>query len=420
MNMLDQPPNPSLQPPAFIAIDLGTTTLSGSLVDSSGTILAAAKVRNPQQRLGVDILTRLNAALNGQGKKLQDLLVEQLHRLVAGLLDDADCLGENVGGIAVAGNPGMSCLLRNAPVDALLFPPHKPPFKTLLRIPPAEIDIGLYGQMDLLPPVSGFVGGDLVACLLAIADQKPGTLMVDLGTNAELALWDGRRWLVASVAAGPAFEEGNISSGMLHAPGAVTDVCLEGDRLVLTVAGGGQPRGLCGSGLAALVAAARRGGLIDASGRILPADQVETNLRSYLAGQNGAMAIRFYRDAEGELLLTQQDLRSLQLAKAAVHAGARVLCEKTGIPAADVQRVWLTGALGTSLGLDALKRVALLPEPMLDKTSFMADGVLAGLQAYLIENDRHKRLDELVATLQPLPLSGTPAFEKHFLECLGF
>jgi uncharacterized 2Fe-2S/4Fe-4S cluster protein (DUF4445 family) len=207
---------------------------------------------------------------------------------------------------------------------------------------------------------------------------------------------------------------------MLHAEGAVTDIHLEGDRLELTVAGGGQPLGLCGSGLAALIAAARLGGLIETSGRILSPDDVETNLRSYLVEKDGAMGICFYRDASGELLLTQEDLRSLQLAKAAVHAGVRVLLEKTGIPVGAVKRVMLAGALGTSLSPDALKRVALLPEPMLDKTSFMANAVLAGLQVYLVGKDRQQRLDGLVAKLQPFPLSGTPAFEKYFLACAGF
>ncbi len=114
----------------------------------------------------------------------------------------------------------------------------------------------------------------------------PGTLLIDLGTNAELALWDGHRWWVTSAAAGPAFEGGNISCGMVMAEGAVTDVRLAGDRLRLTVAGGGEARGLCGSGLAALVAAARQGGLIDATGRILAVDEVETNLGA-LPGRTG-------------------------------------------------------------------------------------------------------------------------------------
>ncbi len=422
MNMINQPPSPSPQPlaSAFISLDLGTTTLSGAMIDATGRVLATAMALNPQLELGVDILARLNAALNGQGERLQALLVNELRRLVSLLLDESGRSPEDVIGIAAAGNPGISCLLRNLPVDPLLFPPHKPPFRDLVRISPDEIDIGLSRHMELLPLVSGFVGGDLIACLLAMGDQKPGTLLIDLGTNAELALWDGRRWLVTSAAAGPAFEGGNISSGMIHSERAVTDVHLVGDRLELTVAGGGQPRGLCGSGLVALIAAARQGGLIDETGRILSPDEVETNLSRYLVEKDGAMAICFSRTVAGELLLTQVDLRGLQLAKGAVHAGASVLLEQTGIPAGDIEQVFLTGALGTSLSVDTLKMVALLPEPMLDKTSFMANGVLAGLQAHLMGNERQKRLDRLVAKIQPFPLSGTPAFEKHFLTALNF
>jgi len=420
--MNKQPPVPSSQPTAsaFIALDLGTTTLSGSMIDPSGTTLAKAKALNPQQELGVDLLTRLNAALNGEGGKLQTLLVNELRYLVETLLEISGRTPQDIVGIAVAGNPGMSCLLRNTPVDSLLFPPHKPPFKNLVRIPPSEIDIGLSALMELLPPVSGFVGGDLIACLLAMGDVKPGTMIIDLGTNAELALWDGTRWWVTSAAAGPAFEGGNVSCGMIHAEGAVSDVDLGVDRLELTVFGGGQPHGICGSGLASLIAAARMGGLVDESGRILSRDEVETNLGRYLIEKDGAMAVCFYRSVSGELILTQEDLRSLQLAKAAVRGGVCVLLEKTGIPEEDVAQLYLTGTFGTSLSLDALKRVALLPEPMLDKTSFMANGVLAGLQAYLLADDRQKRLESMVAKIQPFPLSGTPAFERHFLSALNF
>lgn len=418
--MFTQSPAPDCQPPIYIAIDLGTTALSGSMIDASGTVLAAASRGNPQRAIGADILERLNAARNGAGKKMQDLLVDELRRLVAGLLDMSGRMPADVAGTAAAGNPGISCLLCNASVDGLLLPPHKPPFDSLLNISPAEIDIGLPGGMELLPPVSGFVGGDLVACLLAMDDRAPGILLIDLGTNAELALWDGNRWLVTSVAAGPAFEAGNIGSGMLHAAGAVTDVRLAGDRLALTVAGGGRPRGLCGSGLASLVAAARQGELIDVSGRILSADEVETNLSRYLVARDGGMAICFYRDTLGELLLTQADLRNMQLAKAAVHAGVCVLLEKTGLQATAVERIFLSGALGVSLSPEVLKRVALLPEPMLDKTTFLTNGVLTGLQDYLTDQDRRQRLDDLLEKIQPFPLSGTPAFEKHFLASMEF
>ena len=204
------------------------------------------------------------------------------------------------------------------------------------------------------------------------------------------------------------------------ADGAVTDVRLDGDRLRLVVAGGGQPRGLCGSGLAALVAVARQGGLVDASGRIRSPDEVETNLGQYLVEKEGAWAILFHRSVSSELLLTQADVRNFQLAKGAVLAGAQVLLERGGFAPENVAKILVTGALGTALPKDVLKRVALLPEPMLDKTSFVANGVLAGLQTYLTATDGQQRLADLISTIQPFPLSGTPAFEKLFLAALEF
>jgi len=379
-----------------------------------------AHAANPQSVLGADILLRLQQAHAGEGKRLQALLVEGLRRLVRQLLGAAGCEPGDIVSAAAAGNPGISCLLRNLPAAALLFPPHKPPYRELVLIPVNEIDFGLPVPLQLFPLGSGFVGGDLVACLLGLGTAPPGTLMIDIGTNAELALWDGLRWWVTSVAAGPAFEGGNIGAGMILADGAVTDVQLDGDRLQLTVAGKGEARGLCGSGLAALVAAARKGGLIDVTGRILSADEVETNLGRYLVRQEGSWAIRFFRNAGCELLLTQAELRNFQLAKGAVRTGVQVLLERSGFNAEHVPQVLVTGALGMALPVATLKRVALLPEPMLDKTSLVANGVLAGLQTYLNAIDGQHHLAALMASMQPFPLSGTPAFENHFLAALEF
>lgn len=404
----------------FIALDLGTTTLAGRLLTPSGDILAAVQLANPQRREGDDILLRLQKAHAGAGERLHSLLVDGLRELVAGLLHGAGCCPGNVTRVVAAGNPGMTCLLSKLPVAGLLFPPHKPPCTAMTRLPRETVDLNLPVPLEVFPAVSGFVGGDLVACLLTLGDAAPATLLIDIGTNAELALWDGARWWATSAAAGPAFEGGNISAGMVRTEGAVSDVRLDGDRLRLVVTGGGEARGLCGSGLAALVAAAREGGLLDASGRILAGDEVETNLARYLDGEGASRAIRFQRSATGGLLLTQDDVRHFQLAKGAVRAAIQVLLERSGFEAAEVARVWVSGALGTALPVAVLKRVALLPEPMLDKTSFVANGVLTGLQAYLTAVDGRRRLDSLLERIQPFPLSGTPAFEKHFLASLDF
>jgi uncharacterized 2Fe-2S/4Fe-4S cluster protein (DUF4445 family) len=412
--------------PCRIALDLGTTSLAGRLFDDSGRVLSEQRIANPQARYGHDILARLQAAHEGEGAALQRLLVDGVRCLVESLLAAAGVNADQIRGVAAAGNPGISSLLRNAPVARLLLPPHKAPWRGLVELSVDELALGLPVALQLLPPLSGFVGGDLLSGLLAfeatLADGEipPPALLVDLGTNAEMALWDGTRWLVSSAAAGPAFEGGGTSCGMLAGEGAVTDVRLAGDRLRLTVTGGGRPRGLCGSGLVALVAAACDGGLIEASGRIVDAAEVETNLARYLVSRDGVQALCFYRDAAGELLLTQQDVRSLQLGKGAVCAGVRSLLQKAGLEPADVAVALITGALGSNLPLRPLKRVALLPEPVLENAFFTANAVLDGLQHYLAAEDGQSQLDDLLERVQPLPLSGTPAFEREFLAALNF
>lgn len=404
----------------LLALDLGTSTLAGRLLSPQGDVLAEAQRANPQRVLGDDILSRLQQSHAGAGARLQGLLIDGLRALVEDLLHHAGRSAKNVLAAAAAGNPGMSSLLRNLPVEKILLPPHKPLHKDLAILPVAEMDLGLNVPLELLPLVSGFVGGDLVACLLPLEKVTAGTLVVDIGTNAELGLWDGARWWVTSTAAGPAFEGGNIDAGMVFGPGAVTDVRLDGDLLQLCVVAGSEPRGLCGSGLVALVAAGLQGGLIDGTGRIVSPDEVETNLGRYLVLRQDGWAMRFHHSANNVLHLTQTDLRNLQVAKGAILAGVRVLLEKTGLQPEQVAQVLVTGALGSVLPAATLKRVALLPEPMVEKSLFVTNGVLAGLGSYLAARDRSFRLEALMGKIQTFPLSGTPAFERYFLESLEF
>ena len=439
--IIDQgfPPHPSPLTPhegdrsVALALDLGTTTLVGRLLAADGTVLAEARSPNPQRACGADILTRLQCAQEGHGKELQQLLAGGVNALVKELLTTAKVPAGAITAAAAAGNPGICHLLCNLPVDRLLHPPHRSLLTELTSLPANALDLGLSVPLQLFPAVSGFVGGDLVAVLsrglgagdwgLATSLQPPASspcLVLDLGTNAELALWTGSQWRVTSAAAGPAFEAGNIACGMPLAPGAVTDVQLRGDRLELAVAGGGRPAGLCGSGLLALVAAARQGGLIDAGGRIVAPDEVGSNLARYLVRDREGWAISFHRDARGELRLAQDDVRQLQLAKGAVRAGVEVLLERSGLTAGDVASVLITGAFGTALPVAAVRGIAMLPEGMVDKSFFVPNGVLDGLAAFLTDPHGAERLQALLATVKPLPLSGTPAFERRFLAALEF
>jgi len=404
----------------FLALDLGTTSLVGQLVGADRSILAELSVANPQRTLGADILTRLQRAQEGAGAELQRLLLDGVRELVGKLLLATGLAADRIVAAAAAGNPGITHLLRRLPVEQLLFPPHKPADKQLAGLPPDLADLGLSVPLQVLPAVSGFVGGDLLACLLSLAKPRRGTVCIDIGTNGEMALWDGGRWWVTSAAAGPAFEAANIACGMPMGPGAVTDVHRVGDRLELTVAGGGPPRGLCGSGLAALVAAALEGDLIDAGGRIRAAEELADNLVHYLVDDETGRGVRFYRDARSDLRLGQADVRNFQLAKGAMRAGLEVLLEQAGLNEADVAEVVITGALGTALPVATLKKVALLPVPMIDKTRFIPNAVLTGLTRFLADPDGPQQLRSLLNLVQPFPLSGTPRFERRFLAALEF
>ncbi len=202
--------------------------------------------------------------------------------------------------------------------------------------------------------------------------------------------------------------------------GAVEGVAVVGDALRLRVIGGGAPRGVCGSGLAAAVAAAREGGLIDAAGTLVDPGAVPTNLARYLVTTPAGRALRLYRDAAVDLLLTQEDLRRFQLAKGAVRAGIDCLLQRAGVRAGALRQVLVTGAFGLSLPAGILKRVAMLPADMVDKVRFSPGGALAGVCRCLLVPDGPKRAQALASAIRPYPLSGTPAFEKAFLQGLDF
>jgi uncharacterized 2Fe-2S/4Fe-4S cluster protein (DUF4445 family) len=403
----------------LLALDLGTTTLAGRLLGRNGAVLAEVRKSNPQRALGSDVIRRLEASLRGEGKRLQALLVEGVEAVIADLLATAGAPRTAIIAAAAAGNPAVSYSLRNLPADPILFPPHRPPERKGVFLEPSSLGLDLPVPLYLFPLVSGYVGGDLVAFLYS-QPRESGTFYLDIGTNGEMALFDGRRWWTTSVAAGPAFEGGEISCGMAVRAGAVEAVRLHGDSLQLTVAGGGSPRGVCGSGLAAAIAAGVDGGLIDARGSIVSADTVETNLSRYIVDAPSGRALRLYRDAAVELLVTQQDVRNFQLAKGAIKAGAECLLRRAGLEPDGVGQVVMTGAFGFSLPPEVLKRVALLPPNMVDKVRFVAAGALAGVCRLLTVPGGAGEVQSLADALRPYPLSGTPAFEKAFVAALDF
>lgn len=403
-----------------LGLDLGTTALAGRLSTSGGKILAEAEIDNPQKILGDDIVRRLEAAREGHAEELQSLLADGINLLTEKLLKQVGLDKSSIVTAAAAANPAITHLLAEQPVDKILFPPHRPDFVAGSFLDAQTLNLQLPVPLYILPLVSGYVGGDLLAVLLADKPPVAPAIYLDLGSNAELALWDGQNWLVTSVAAGPAFEVGHLSCGMRHGPGAIQRVRCGAERFELDVAGGRGPLGFCGSGFFSVLTAALEAGLIDVHGRIRLIDEVETAFSRYLVELEGEMALQVYRDASRRLLIVQQDVRAFQMAKGAVAAGIDCLLQRSGLTAADVASVTIAGALGTALSAQDLKGVAMLPEIMLDKVRFLPSAVLDGLMVLFTEEGGEERVRQLAAKLKPYPLSGTPAFEQSFLKSLDF
>lgn len=404
----------------LLGLDLGTTSLIGRLWTEDGQVVADASLDNPQQAYGADVIVRMEAALAGDAGPLQRLLVDGINVLIEDLLAQIDGKSAQITVAAAAANPAISLLLAGQSVERVLRPPHRPDYLAGDYLDSHKLGLDFPVPLYLLPLVSGYVGGDLLAVLLGSPPEQRPTLYIDLGTNAELALWDGEKWLVTSVAAGPAFEAGNLGCGMRYGVGAVTEVGIVNDRFTFSVVGGGMPKGICGSGLFSLLSCSLQAGLISADGRIKSADQVDSNLSRYLVVDGDAQALQLYRDARTCLRLTQDDVRAFQLAKGAVLAGVNCLLQRKGIRAEQLASVRIAGALGGALPTAALKGVALLPENVLEKCRFLPGAVLTGLLPVLQQEKGLEQAQMLTSSLKSYPLSGTPAFEKAFLASLDF
>ncbi len=409
-----------------IAVDLGTTTLAASLVDTvTGERLAVAGSLNPQREFGADVVSRLDAACRSEEARhrMAVLVRGEVRRLAGELLECVGKSPEHLCAVAVAGNPAMEHLLLDLPVTSLAFPPYRPLFTAGKTVAAAELGWNLPAEVYLFPLPGGFVGGDTVAFLHGVEPRSPGSapcLYLDMGTNGEIALAVGDRLLATSAAAGPAFEGGNLSCGMAALPGAISGVALEGDRLTLSSIGGKQATGICGSGVLSTIALLLEQGIIDPTGRLLPPEEIPSSLGNRVTVRGGEPAFVLHRDATRTVWLSQGDIRQVQLAKGAIRAGMEVLFDRAGIGSGDVGSVVLTGSFGAVLDPAILKSLGVFTENMVQTTSFVREGALRGVERALLIPGGPAAADHLAGTIRVIPLSGTPAFEKHFLQHINF
>ncbi len=386
--------------PGYLAsFDIGTTTVVCFLMDPEGREIAAESMPNPQRPFGADVISRIQRSQKGDREALTSAIRQGMTALLERCCKRAGTGPGQIGVVSVVGNPCMQQLFLGMDVDNLAAVPFAPVL-TAARITPAREVLKICENAALLtvPDISGYVGADTVGGILAskLYAAEDTVLMVDIGTNGEMVLSRGGRMAACSTAAGPALEGANIQYGMNGSEGAIDHVTADG----CTVIGGGKAKGICGSGLIDAVAVMLDAGILNKRGRVLTEDH--------------CFALR-----DG-VVLTQEDIRQVQMAKGAIAAGIRLMAEHLGIRTADIDRVILAGAFGSYMDPASACRIGLLPEELAGRIT--AAGNIAGSGSRMLAKDR-KQLElaqTLIGQIEFLELANLPTFQRTFAKSMEF
>lgn len=409
-----------------LVVDIGTTTLVAALVDLlNGRTLASSTALNPQSLHAQDVLSRIRFAGSPEGlRSMQRDVVEEINRLLVTLTETAGIATTDVHEAVLSGNTCMLHLLAGVDPTPLGKHPFLPSIRGGRHI--AATDIGLNispaGLAYLPPVISAYVGADISSGILAtdLAALTGSTLFIDIGTNGELVLAENGRLVASATAAGPAFEGMNISCGMRAAVGAIERFSIPTDgELEIGVIGDVTPTGICGSGLMDLVSELLEHGVIGASGR-LAVPRSEGDAHQKLAARiiriDGGSAFHIHE----HVLISQKDIRQVQLAKGAIRAGIELLLRKAGISADNLDRVLIAGSFGYHLRERSLLTLRLLPPETSGKISFVGNTSRSGGEMLLVNRQLREQLAGIVSRVIPMDLASDPDFERTFIEAMKF
>ncbi len=407
-----------------LAIDLGTTKLAAYLVDlETGRTLVRAGAINPQIAHGEDVLSRIAYANHGAAERraLQDVLIEELNRLVGDLCREAGSERDAVVDCVVVGNTAMHHLFAGLPVRQLGQAPYVAAVSGALELRACEVGLRFAPGATLYTPplIAGYVGADHVAMLLATGTSQADdtVLALDIGTNTEISLAHRGRLWSCSTASGPAFEGAHISNGMRAGPGAIERVHYRGGGFDVQTVDGRPPVGVCGSGILDAVAQGLEAGIVNRRGGLVGSHPL-------VQRDNGSAACVLVPAARTghhhDILFTREDVGEIQLAKGAIRAGTELLLEAAGVAVSDLDEVVVAGAFGTYLDVRSAIRVGLLPALSPARFRQVGNAAGAGARRLLLSGAERRAAAELPGRVQYLELTTHPEFGDHFAEAVTF
>jgi uncharacterized 2Fe-2S/4Fe-4S cluster protein (DUF4445 family) len=392
------------------------------------SVVASRSEANAQGTYGADVISRITAF--GEDAPLHSAICDQLARMTRDLASHAGARTSSITTAAIVGNTTMIHLLLDLDPTSMARSPFTPVVTEAVALPAADLRLPLHDRalVRLLPGVSAYVGTDIVADLLSsrMHDESTPALLVDIGTNGEIVC-GGRDGLIAcSTAAGPAFEGATIRHGSGGVAGAINHVRREGTELVIETIQGAAPRSICGTGLMDTVAMLLTDGIVDASGR-MDGEGASAQARACYERRfveiDGEPAVVLADGAAsgGEpIVITQGDIRQVQLAKGAIAAGIQVLLQEAGVAADELSAVYFAGGFGSYVRPDAAVRVGLLPGVPADRVVALGNAAGAGAARVLLDDESAAEAERIVEACRYVELSGSAAFQGFYMEEMLF
>lgn len=415
-----------------IALDIGTTTLAALLVDlHTGDTIEAVSTMNLQMVYGADVLSRIRHAIeNPKGlEQLINKLRESINNVLESLFQNRHELKETVYDVAVAGNTTMQHFLLGLSPKGFAFSPYTPVLSDGVSLPATTSRISLppYSRMYVLPNLGGYVGGDTVGMILStrMDKQKDLHLGIDIGTNGEIVLGARERMYACAAAAGTAFEGGGLQSGMAAVPGAISLIDWRDNDLQILTVGNEPPLGLCGSGVIDCIALLLQYGIVESSGKMLSKDEmthpIALQMRDRLTGEGMHQEFVIYESDACRIVITQKDVREIQLAKGAILAGIRLLLREYGAELSDITKVYLAGTFGNFLRKESIRAIGLIPSEIpIEKMEFVGNAACSGAKLALISRSERSRAEHVSRMVKHINLATFPGFQDTFTDSLFF
>ena len=415
-----------------LAVDIGTTSVVSTLIElESGEQLGSVSSLNPQAVFGGDLMSRIAFAQFHPGnlRKLHTRIVGLLNQHIEEICRQSGVLAKWIYKVVVVGNTCMHHLLLGIDPSHVGLAPYAPVMRHALVLPARELflKVAPEARVCLLPLVAGFVGADAVAVALAtrIYESAEVRIAVDIGTNGEVLLGSRDRLWACSAPAGPALEGAQIRHGMRGALGAIDRVTVDDDLHVHTI-GEADALGICGSGLIDLVAGLLDAGVIDWTGLI----QVESRAalppklaeRVVMRGEERQVIVLRPGEAgaRAEIVLNQDDVRQVQLAKGAIASGVVMLQHVAGVPDARVAELMLAGGFGNYVSIASALRIGLIPPLPVERIRYVGNAAALGAQLCLVSETERRRAESVAARIEHVSLAAHPDFERIFVEAMNF